>query len=651
MSEQLRDTGEELRPTPGEDFFTHVNYEWLENTEIPEGHARWGSYDLIDQRVTKRLVDVADSLVGGDYEYGSREQQVRDFYTSGMDMQRRNELGLAPLGALRAEIDSITDREDILPIVAKLRRSGVPSFFAVGFDEDDRQAGSNAMYLSQGGLGLPNRDYYLKNGKRQLDVRHYYSKFQQACFSLLGKPSIEAEQSAEAAYSIEHSLAVSSLPAAEARIADKNYHKFSLDQAKQEFPGIDWDSYFAALGGEVESFVVQQPRFMHKVEEILQFGDVDDIKDYLNFKLVNSYAPYLDQETVDLNFAFKGGVLSGISEQRPLSERVTGMFTGLPLKDAVGPLYCERYFDQSSKIKLSEMVADVKSAFADRVASLDWMSDETKTLTIQKLNNIVFKMGYPDQWNDTSDIDINPDDFVGNIMTMNAYSLDRRLRQLSQPYDRSEWHMPPIMVNACSDLKREMTFPAAVLQAPFFDPDQDDAYNYGAIGGTMGHELTHFFDDEGCKYDLDGNLNSWWNEDDESNFAEKAQNFASYFGGLTFMDMPINGQLTLGENIADVGGIKIAYYAYQKKLARDGDAGQIIDGMTPEQRFFTGWAHKWMGKITPEAAEKQLTTDPHSPSKIRVNGVLAITPEFHEAFSLHEGDPMYVAPTDLPTLW
>lgn len=656
MSERLPNTGETPNyPSPGEDFFRHVNGEWLENTKMPEGHARYGSYDIIGKRTTEDLVDIADDLCGhadSDFEKGSPEQQVRDFYFSGISMATRNERGLHPLDNLRTEIASIQDREDIVPVVAKLRRSGVSSFFSVGFDEDDRQAGSNALYIGQGGLGLPNREYYLQNDKRRLDIRYYYNEFQQAGFVLLGKEPDEAAQSAEAAYNIEHSLAVSSLPAAEARIADKNYFKFTLDEAKQEFPGIEWDEYFSVLGkSNINSIVVQQPEFLHKVEELLQFGDIDDIKSYLEFSLFNTYAAHLDQEAIDVNFAFKGGVLSGISQQKPLKERIVDMFNGLPLKDAIGPLYCERHFDEASKAKLVEMVGDVKSAFADRVARLGWMSYETKSLTMQKLDNISFKMGYPDQWNDVSDVDIVPNEYAKNLMTMSAYSLDKKLGSLDEPYDRSQWHMPPTLVNACSDLKREMTFPAAVLQAPFFDPNQDDAYNYGAIGCTMGHELTHFFDDQGCKFDLEGNMNSWWNKADEDNFTKKTRPFAAYFGSLTFMDMQINGDLTLGENIADVGGIKIAYGAYQKKLARDGGANEIVDGMTPEQRFFVGWARKWMTMITPEAAERQITTDPHSPGKIRVNGVLAITPEFHKAFGLREGDPMYVAPENLPTLW
>lgn len=654
MSENLRGGEYAKYPKVSDDFFRHVNGEWLEKTPIPPGETRWGSYDLIRDITTKKLIEVSEQLVdsGQTYPKGSPEQQISDFYRSALDMEERDKLSIEPLRPLLNQIESIESTEDILPIVATLRKSGVSTLFSMYVEEDDKVSGQNALYFHQGGLGLPTKSYYLDNSPRNIEIRYQYNKYQNILLQISGLDADQAEIAAEDSFQIEKSLATSSKSPAEARTADANYHKLRVKDAKQQYPGIDWDSYLEAIGcPDQDSIVIGQPEFFHKLEEILQLGDIESIKNYLKLKLMKTYAPYLTSELNDINFAFTGKVLNGLDQQKPLAKRTVALYNNLAIKDAAGPLYCDRYFDNESKIKLTQMVNDVKESFGDRLNQITWMSDETKQKTRAKLANIKFKMGYPEQWPDVSDLDINPDSLAMNIMRCSAYSFDRDSKSLGEPYDTSQWVMPPTMVNACSDLKREMTFPAAVLQAPFFDPDQDDAYNYGAIGGTMGHELTHFFDDEGCKYDVNGNLVTWWNAEDEAKFNELTNKFAEYFGSLEFMGMHINGELTNGENIGDVGGIKIAYYAYQKKLDRDGGHGEIIDGLMPEQRFFVGWARKWKGKITQEAAANQIATDPHSPSEIRVNGVLAITPEFHAAFNIQEGDGMYVAPADLPTLW
>lgn len=652
MDYESRGNDKYTPPTPGEDFFRHVNGEWLENTEMPAGEPRYGTYDMIGHRTTKRLRTISENLQRNDeLVKGSVEQQVRDFYQSGVNMEARNELGLDPLAEQLQVIRCIANRDDVVRTIAFLRSKGTATFFSSSYAEDDKMAGTNALYIGQSGLSLPNRNYYFKDDEASKDVRENHKKFKTILFQMLDRTPDEAEQAAEAVQRIEYTLAEASLPAAEARIADKNYFKFTPEQANDEFAGIDWNIYFDTLGKpDIKDFVIQQPKFIKKVGEILQNTDINDIKYYLEFTLVNSCAGSLSQEIYDVNFAFKGQVLSGLKVPQPLWKQIVGRFNGIALKNAVGPLYCQEYFDQESKVKLEQMVSDVKDTFRDRVLQLDWMSSETKELTLQKLDNISFKMGYPEQWPDVSDIDIQPNAFLQNLMNMAESSNKKRLAQLDEPFDLSEWEMPPTMVNACSDLKREMTFPAAVLQAPFFDPNQDDAYNYGAIGATFGHELTHFFDDEGCKYDLDGNLNEWWNEQDKTNFENKTQAFAEYFGSLKANGLQVDGQLTMGENIADVGGIKIAYGAYKRKLAREG-VREIVDGMTPEQRFFTGWARKWAGKVTLEYAKRSNLTDPHSPAEIRVNGVLAITPEFHEAFGIKAGDNMYVSPDDQPKLW
>lgn len=643
----------ELYPSAGEDFFRHVNGEWLETTEIPSDKPRWGTYDVLSERTLERLKSIVDEcLARDDIVPGSNEQKVRDEYLAVTNMERRNELGLAPLDGIRRKISEITNGLDALELIAELRSNGLMPFFLTGVGEDIKAAGSNILYLEQGGLGLSNKQMYFDDDEKSQHIREEYEKYRRVLFQLAGYNDDQAAEAAEGAYRIELALAEASQTPTEERDIEKNYHKYTRKEAVEAFSTIDWSNFFAKLGDDsINEFVIMQPDFIRRVGEILRDFDTRDLKSYMELRALDSFAGSLTEDVSNASFAFHGEVMYGIKEQPPLWKKAVARITGSSLKHAVGPLYCEQFFDNDSKLKLTEMVGDVKDAFREHVLALDWMTDETKAKTLAKLDHITFKMGYPDEWEDISAIDIKPDALMENSLTMAKFNFNRQLADLHRPYDTSRWVMPPTMVNACSDQKREMTFPAAVLQAPFFDPKQDDAYNYGAIGCTMGHELTHFFDDKGCKFDIDGNMNDWWSDADRTSFEALTDRFVEYFGSLSANGIQVDGKLTLGENIADVAGIKISYQAYQKKRERDGDSSHIIDDMTPEQRFFTGWARKWRGKITPELARRYSQTDPHSPYEVRVNGVLAITPEFHQAFNLSEGDAMYVAPADQPKIW
>ncbi len=642
------------RPSLKDDFYTAINWEWLEETEVPPAEARWGAFDVASHRTDERLQEIAKSTLDVDNaEKGSVVQLVRDFYRSSMDMETRNSLGIEPLNGIRGVISNVENSEDAMRALAHMRLTGLRPFFSLGFGEDDKKAGSNALFISQGGLGLPSREYYLEDDESKQEVREKYKQYISNTFQLLGRTVEEADAAAEAVYQIEYVLAEISRPKAEAREIDKNYTKFSLDEARREFPGLDWDAFFGTLGkSDIKDFVIQQPEFIKKVEEILQTSDINDVKDYLEFKLLNSRGGALSQDFVDENFKFNGQVLSGMKEQRPLEQKTIIALNNSSLNEAIGPIYCERHFNHEYKENVIQMVADVTDAFRERVLQLDWMTPETKALTVRKLDNIVFKIGFPDQWLDLSDIAIRADSYVGNLMALSEFDVKRELARLDDAFDYDEWLMPPTTVNACSDLKREMTFPAAILQPPFYDPDRDDAYNYGAIGGVIGHELTHFFDDEGCKYDLEGNVNDWWTDDDRDSFRTKTEKFVDYFGNLEVNGLRVNGKLTCGENIADHAGVTIAYHALQKKLEREGGDETVDElGFTPKQRLFVGWARAWAAKLTPELAKQLIARDPHAPNEVRTNGVLAIVPEFYEAFNVTEGDRMYVAPEDQPKLW
>ncbi len=653
--ERYTDTREVMKlPAPNEDFYQHVNGEWLANTEIPPTEAIWGSFVIADERTREKLRDIAEGFDSdSEFEKGSPEQQVRDFYQSGTDMDTRNRLGVEPLNDLRRVIADISDPSSAMKAVAQLRKKGIRTFFSAGIGEDDKNANHYALFIHQGGISLPDRDYYLEDDEKMNDVRDKFRSYVANIFQMLGLEEGESTRVAENVFAIERQLAEASKPEADARPIDENYTKYTLDEAKKEFSDIDWDAFFETLGRpNIRDFVIQQPDFIRQVADTLQNSDVQAIKDYLEFHLVNSKANGLSQDFKDASFEFNGKVLNGMKEQQPLWKTTIATLDRTILNNAIGPIYCRENFDENDKSESETMVEDVRIAAKQRIEALDWMTPETKALMLQKVDKIIFKMGFPSQWIDVSSIDIQPDAFLQNTMNAAEFEFTRDLNRLEEPYDHNEWLMPPTMVNACSDLKREMTFPAAIHQPPFYNRDAKFPINYGGLGAVIGHELTHFIDDEGCKYDLEGNVNDWWTDQDKKTFKEKTAKFVEYYNGLESDGHKVNGKLTLGENIADVGGITIAYYALQRRLDRDGGHDELDEnGLTPEQQFFTGWAKIWAKKMTPELAKQRILTDPHSPGEVRTNGVLSIVPEFHEAFGVNEGDPMYVGPNERPELW
>ena len=656
MSEQLPSAHEtdepaDVYPAASEDFFRHVNGEWLANNEIPATDASWGAFEILNHETAKRLAGIAEATSRlANPKKGSNEQLVGDFYKSYTDMDARNALGIAPLDTLRSQINDIKGPSEMAACIAELSLMGPNAFMGMSASEDKRNAGFNVFYLGQGGCRLPDRDYYLSDEDSMRKIRKQYRKHLANMFKLAGRNDKDAVAAAKSVYGIEYELAKASRPRTEARQSEKNYTKYTIDDFKTEFAGIDWDAYFAGMGiPDISEVVVRQPEFLTRVTELMRTTDLSSLKNYLELVLLENMAPSLSQDFVDEKFHFFGTKLSGITEQKPIEERAVSALGGTELVNASGPLYCELYFDQSDKIRLTQIVGDVCRAFARRVEALDWMTPETKALTLQKLAGIDFKMGFPDEWIDVSTVDIQPNNYAENRMNVTRFESKRILAQVGKPYDRSEWHMAPTTVNACADLKRDMTFPAAILQPPFYDSSRDDAYNYGAIGAVIGHELSHFFDDQGSKYDLDGNLTDWWSAEDRANFEDRAKSFVSYYNTQSADGLPVDGELTQGENIADIAGVMVAYDAYMASEVR-ADASEDLDGLTPEQRFFTGYAQLWPEKERHDSAVQSRKTDPHSPAEVRVNATLGQNKDFLNAFGIKLGDPMYVPEDQRPKL-
>jgi putative endopeptidase len=635
------------RPSPKDDFFHWVNWDWLQEHPIPASEARWGTFNVLAETTNERIKRICEEAQDDtDAVKGSNVQIVRDFYRSGMDMDARNEAGLQPLAGLISQITGITELESLAGALAALHLAGLDALFQVSVGEDMKRPGRYVLSMHQGGLGMPDRDYYLDEEKSAIKDR--YRAFAVRLFGLAGEE--DAEAAADAVMRIEQALAEAAAPREAVRVVDKNYHPYSRAKLPQRMPGFPWNAYFEALGVPgIKRVVIGQPDFMKRVISLLENESLDDIKRYLTLTVLRGFASSLGQNFVDEHFDFYGRTLQGLKEPRPLWKNVIGRMQASVLTNAIGPLYADRYFSQGDKDNVTEIVGQITAAFADRVRRLDWMSPATKDLTLAKLDKITFKMGYPDVWVDVSSVDIG-DSYAANVLNTEVFDSRRRLGRLDEPVDRTEWIMPPTIVNACADYRREMTFPMAILQPPFFDASADPAYNFGAMGVVVGHELTHFFDDQGSKFDVEGKMNPWWSNEDTRAFTEGSETFVTHYNGYTVEDVQVNGRLTLGENISDVAGLAIAFDAFQRYLRETGRPPQT-DDLTPEQKFFIGYGRIWAGQSRHEDKVLLSLIDPHAPGEVRVNAALSATPPFYDAYDITEDDGMYTPPEERPGLW
>ncbi len=639
--------------TPQDDFYKFVNREWLETHTLPDSESRWGTFDLLRDKTAKQLHAICEEASQDtNAPIGSNTQIIRDFYALGMDTKKRDAEGITPIEDLLKQIDQITSVDEIVLNLAAMHKIGFSPFFSAGGDKDVKDPDKASLYISQAGLGLPDRDYYLDQSSEMQKIRQEYLKFMTRIFKLSGILPKAAQIISKTVFDLESKIAKVSVPREILREIDKNYHKYSVAKAEKEFI-IFAKGYLKAIGGEhLKDLIIQQPEFLAAVEKSID-GDLDAVKLYLKWNVLNGSASFLSTDFGDAKFDFYGKVLQGLKEQKPLWKRIIQVMQGsygTPLTEALGPLYIEKYFSPDAKTILYQMIDDVKECFKARVKNLDWMDQKTKQLVYKKVDKITFKLGFPDQWEDISSIGVDQSSFIQNYFKVQSFEFSKKIKEAGGKANWDEWVMNATVVNACADQMREMTFPAAFFQDVFFDVNADMATNYGSAGSVMGHELSHFVDDQGCKYDVDGRLNDWWPKEVKKSYAKGAKAFVDHYNKFSVDGVPVNGEFTQGENIGDVAGLLIAYDALQKYIKKTGD-NKIINGLTPEQRFFIGFAKTECGHIRLERRKESAKIDPHAPGEVRVNASLSIIPEFVKAFNIKLGDRMYISPKTFPKLW
>ncbi|HEU4852366.1 MAG TPA: M13-type metalloendopeptidase [Telluria sp.] len=635
-----------------DDFYQHLNGGWIKTAEIPADRSSWGTFAKLREDTTpqvRALIEAAQKDKSA--KAGSETRKIGDFYATYMDEQAIDKLGYKPLAGELQRIRSIKDKKALPALMANLAKIGVSGPYRIGVSQDARASTVYATYISQSGLGMPDRDYYLKKDDAKLAaVRDKYLKHVETIMALAGHKDAAAK--AAQILALETQLAESQWTRVENRDANKRYNKFEVSKLDTLAPGYDWKGALAAagVGGKTDYVIVSQPSYISGFHKTLEAQPLEAWKSYFEFHLLRNYSEYLSKPFVDADFEFYGKTISGVTEQRPRWKRAAAS-TEAVLGEAVGKMYVKEHFPAERKARMEVLVKNLMAAYKDSIDNLDWMSPETKKEAQAKLAKFSTKIGYPNKWRDYSKYKVVKGDLVGNMMRASQFGYARNIEKLGQPIDREEWGMTPQTINAYyRSTMNEIVFPAAILQPPFFDANADDAVNYGAIGAVIGHEISHGFDDNGSKSDGDGNLRDWWTEADRKNFMTKADALTKQYDAYSpIPGYNVNGKLTLGENIADNSGLAIAYKAY--KLSLGGQPAPVIDGLTGEQRFYMGFGQVWRAKMRDEAMIVQLKTDPHSPGQYRANGTVQNQPGFYEAFDVKEGDKMYVAPEKRVIIW
>ncbi len=646
----IRDLDTSVRPA--DDFFHYASGGWMKRNALPATEAMWGSFTVLRQDNRKKLKAIVEEVAQDrKAKAGSDAQMVRDIYTTGMDEAKRERDGATPLLPIFQKINALKKPEEIIPLVAYLHKLGFGGLFGFFIDQDERHNDKNILYLVQSGLSLPDRDFYVNDSEESKRVRVEYRKHILAMFKHLGKSPKECGIAVESIMTIETDFAKHSMTQVELRDIEKQYNKRTLAKLEKEAKGIEWKKYFRLAGvGSPNEIIVSQPIFMKRTAQMINEISLAEWKDYFTWHVLSGAAGFLDKKFVNEHFRFYSTVLSGVKKQRPLWERVVGFIDGT-VGETLGKLYVERYFNHESKKKINELVNNLFVSYEEHIKALDWMTPKTKKLALKKLGTMTRKLGFPDKWKGYKGLVIRDDSYIENYWRVHEFEWKRGIKKLKQKPDRKEWHMTPPTVNAYfNPVMNEIVFPAGIMQPPFFDAEADDAINYGAIGSVIGHEITHGFDDQGCQFDSTGNFKNWWTDEDKKKFDKKAKVIEEQFNNYTAIDdMKVNGALTLGENIADLGGLAIAFSAFKK--SQKGKDPIILDGFSPEQRFFLGYAMTEREQIRPELLKKIIVTDPHSPSIFRVNGPLSNMPEFIDAFGVAEGDMLYRDPKERAKIW
>lgn len=621
--------------SPCTDFDAHVNSVWKEKNPIPSTESRWGTFDILNEENEKKIDAIfADLLKINNAPKGSNEQLIGDLYRSYLDQETKDARGTEPLKPYFAMIDRVINLTDLVRVAAIL--PGVDFPFNIFVAPDLKNSNVNQLYISQSGLTLYDKEYYLSNSEDFKKIREEYLTHLINMHKLLGMKQGEATLMAKNVYNIELAIAKLHLDKEARRDPVATYNKVTLAQLKSLSPNVNWDAYFSGLNIEPKEMVLENIQYIQQMSPLLDQFSLDQWKAYAKWNLVTHFANVLPSAVVTENFRFKGTVLNGVQEQKPLEKRALKMVNAF-LGEPIGKVFIDRHFSAESKMKVESMIENLRAAYIERVKQLDWMSEATKAKAIEKLNGFTYKIGYPEEWKDYSMLDIRPDRAFENTIKLEQLEAKRILEKLGKPVDKKEWGMTPQIVNAYyNPMGNEVVFPAGILQAPFFSPEADDAINYGAIGAVIGHEFTHGFDDQGAMFDKEGNLNDWWTAEDKAKFKEKTQLLQEQYSNFEILPgLKVNGEYTLGENIADQGGVLLAYYALLKSYEGK-QSPAPIDGFTFKQRFFLGWAQAWRENATDETTKQLIATDPHSPAKARINATLANLKEFQEAFGCNE---------------
>ena len=635
-----------------DDMFIHLNGKWLKTVEIPADKSSWGTFAKLADDVRPQLRGLIEAAQQDkNKKAGSEAQKIGDLYASFMDEGKLDKLGYKPLAGELQHIRAIKDKKALPALIAHLAKIGVAAPYGISIGQDARESTRYAAYVSQSGLGLPDRDYYLKKDDAKLAaVLQKYRAHVEQMLSMAGES--DAATKAANIVALETALAEVQWTKVANRDPVKRYNKVQVAELDALTPGYDWKAALAAagIGSKVDYVIVSQPSYLTGFDAVMAKTDLATWKDYFTWQLLRSYSPYLSKNFVDANFAFYGTTLSGTTENEPRWKRgVSGVERALG--EVLGKQYVAQYFPAERKARMQTLVANLLAAFKQSIDTLDWMGPATKQEAQAKLAKFTPKIGYPNKWRDYSALSVHAGDLVGNMMRATEFNYQRNVNKLGKPIDREEWGMTPQTVNAYySSTMNEIVFPASILRPPFFDMAADDAVNYGAIGAVIGHEISHGFDDSGSQSDGDGNLRDWWTKQDRENFSAKTKQLVAQYGAYSPLPgYQVNGQLTLGENIGDNSGLAIAYKAY--KLSLGGKPAPVIDGMSGDQRFYMGWAQVWRIKMREEETIQRIKTDSHSPGQFRANGTLLNQPGFYEAFGVKEGDKMYLAPQDRIIIW
>lgn len=639
--------------TAGNDFYQYACGGWLKNNPLTDEYSSYGSFDVLAENNRQQLKDLIDSIVVADNVKGSNAQKIADLYNLVMDTVRRNSEGIAVVKSILNRIEAIENRSDILKEMTELDPYGVGGYFEIGLGADLMDSKMNIVGIGQGGLSLGSKEYYFDDDDATKAIREAFKKHVVRMFQLFGYDEATATKKMNAVWSIEMRIADKSYDNVQLRDIPNNYHKMTYADLKNEFSGIDWDAFFSILGLDSVDYVdVNQPEPIHEVEKILSEASLEDQKALMEWQLIDGVASMLTTEIDDANFDFYGRTMSGQQEQKPLWKRATSSVSGT-LGEAIGQLYAEKYFPAAAKERMLKLVVNLQKALGERIDAQEWMSDSTKIRAHEKLDAFYVKVGYPDKWKDYSKLNIDPTKtlFENSVAANRFFWADQVERKYKKPVDNTEWYMTPQTVNAYyNPTTNEICFPAGILQYPFFDMNADDAFNYGAIGVVIGHEMTHGFDDQGRQFDKEGNMFNWWAEGDDVKFNERAKVLVAHFNKIEVLPgVKANGALTIGENLADHGGLMIAYQAY-KNVTKDAPLEDKF-GLTADQRFFLAYSGVWAENIRDEYALQLTKSDPHSLTRQRVNGTLPHIDAWYEAFDIKPSDSLYIAPENRAKIW